>query len=64
MWGSWKAPETEVGLGGLLLLVLAEGMQGRETGAPGGCDVLRVHVSLDGQLGFPALRTCGTGLHE
>lgn len=64
MWGSWRVPETEVELEGLLLLGLAGGTQGRGTGALGGCGVLPGHGSLDALQGYPALRTCGTGLHE
>lgn len=64
MSGSWRALGTEEGLGGQLLLALAEGTRGRATGNLGGPDALCDHGSLGAQHGYLVLHTCGTGFHE
>ncbi len=64
MSGSWRALETEEGLGGRLLLAPAEGTQGRATEDLGGSGALRGLGSPGGQRGYLVLRTCGRGFHE
>lgn len=64
MLASWRARGTEEGLGGRLLPALAEGTQGRATGALGGFGALWGHGSLGAQQGYLVLHTCGTGFHE
>lgn len=64
MSGSWRAPGTEEGLGGQLLLALAEGTQGRVTGTRGGSGAPWGHGNLGALLGYLVLHTCGTGFHE
>lgn len=61
---SWRAPGTKEGLEGQLLLALAEGTQGRVTGALRGCGALWGHGSLGAQRGYLVLHTCGRGFHE
>lgn len=64
MSASWRVLGREEGLGDQVLPALAEGRQGRATGARDGSGAPWGRENLGALRGYPVLHKCGTGFHE